>query len=174
MGNERQHVVHPGRAATWAAVGVLVFFGVVVVVLLALAGRSTNDTWTRLMYIYSGLEAVVFAAAGLLFGSSLYRGRVAAADSKVTTLEGEIKTVRDEVGRQELVAQAGLALFDIIETLPAGAGASSTVASHDVSEPRIIGAAGAASPSEWSQGEELRQYLKEVARRLFERAGETE
>jgi hypothetical protein len=57
-------------------------------ILLAMrAGEATELTWTRYTFVIKGLEAVVFAAGGALFGSKVERAQAEAAMQLSTTAE---------------------------------------------------------------------------------------
>jgi hypothetical protein len=61
-----------------AAIGLLVIFVVAIVALFLL---RSDEHWDRLVYVFGGLEAIVFASAGALFGTTVQRGAVAAAEA---------------------------------------------------------------------------------------------
>lgn len=64
------------RATIIAATLVLVAFGVLVIWLLGRTAES-DVRWNRSLYVYGSVEAIVFAAAGALFGTTVQRSQVA-------------------------------------------------------------------------------------------------
>ena len=87
---------------------ILIFaFGVFVGVMAARAD-SDEQTWTRLAWLFSSVEAIAFGAAGLLFGSSIQRARAERA-------EGEADSARPEVQRHATDAANGRALAAALE-----------------------------------------------------------
>jgi hypothetical protein len=68
--------------AAWLAFSVL---------LLTVAGTSTDVTWTRMAWVFGSIQAVAFSAAGALFGTSVQASRVAQseAQSKAATQKAE-------------------------------------------------------------------------------------
>ncbi|MFC5663713.1 hypothetical protein ACFP3U_12045, partial [Kitasatospora misakiensis] len=61
--------------------------------MIFLAAKRADANWDRLVFLFSGLEAIVFAAAGLAFGGSVQRGALAAARE-------DAAAARAEAGRQ--------------------------------------------------------------------------
>ncbi|MFE6748867.1 hypothetical protein ACFVGM_23655 [Kitasatospora purpeofusca] len=75
-----------------------------------LALKRGDANWDRLVFLFSGLEAIVFAAAGLAFGGSVQRGALNAARE-------DAATARAEAGRQAEAAEAGRDNSDVLDTL---------------------------------------------------------
>ncbi|MDH6108447.1 hypothetical protein P3T36_003909 [Kitasatospora sp. MAP12-15] len=74
-----------GPAATVTVIALLVVFLAALVVLGVMRG---DKNWDRLIYLLSGLEAVVFAGAGALFGTTVQRAQVVDAKQEaVAALE---------------------------------------------------------------------------------------
>jgi hypothetical protein len=61
--------------------GVLVALGVFVTFLVQNIGME-ELRWGRFMYLYNGLEAIVFAAVGWLFGREVHRAQATAAETR--------------------------------------------------------------------------------------------
>lgn len=61
------------------AAGVLVAYGFFIYYLIGKVGVKDPD-WSRLIYLFSGVEAIVFAAAGFLFGKEVNRKRAEQAE----------------------------------------------------------------------------------------------
>jgi len=74
------------------AAAVLVFFAILVGYMLYIVNFKdglTDLNWARSLYIFSGIEAVAFAAAGYLFGREVNRRRAETAEEKADE-EGKI------------------------------------------------------------------------------------
>jgi hypothetical protein len=84
----------------WLVYGLLAGFIVFVAVLIFL---RDNDNWDRLIYVFSGYEALVFAGAGALWGTELKRREAAAAIDKADKAE-------EKATNAEQAAAAGRAL----------------------------------------------------------------
>jgi F0F1-type ATP synthase membrane subunit b/b' len=65
-----------------AAIAVLVAFGVLVGWMLITAKTTNGILWDRQLYIYTSVEAIVFAAAGALFGLEVKRQQVTGAERR--------------------------------------------------------------------------------------------
>lgn len=61
------------------AIGVLIAYGFFISFLIKKVGTEELD-WSRLIYLFSGVEAIVFAAAGFLFGREVNRKRAENAE----------------------------------------------------------------------------------------------
>jgi hypothetical protein len=66
--------------------------------LLAGNGSSSEVHWTRLTWLFSTVEAVVFGAAGALFGASVQRQRAETAERRANANE------RDAISGRALAA----------------------------------------------------------------------
>jgi hypothetical protein len=99
-------------AVVLAAFGLLVAF-----MIQQVAG--TDSAWTRLVYLYGSVEAIVFAAAGAIFGTQVQRGQTNAAESRA-------KEAQAKADQHVHAAEAGRALASTIKgerkALPAEAG----------------------------------------------------
>jgi hypothetical protein len=119
------------RAIVWIGVLVLVGFGVLLVYMFGLLS-SSETTWNRALYLFSGVEAIAFAAAGYFFGREVHRTRAEQAEARAyqaeqqwqqwsqRALEAETKgqslsTVADMLAKQhpelEPLAQMAQTLF---------------------------------------------------------------
>jgi len=67
--------------------------------------------WARATYIFSGVEAIAFAAAGFLFGREVNRKRAEKAESKA---DAEAKEAKDAVKHATEANAKGRALVDAI------------------------------------------------------------
>ncbi len=68
------------------AIGSLLAFAWFIIFLLRRTNASELE-WTRGVYLLSGVEAIVFAAAGFLFGREVNRGRAEHAEERAATAE---------------------------------------------------------------------------------------
>lgn len=84
---------------TWVALIILFFFAVIVIYMFKRTSANEIE-WGRAVYIYGGVEAVAFAAAGFLFGREVNRQRAESAESRAE--------------KNELRATAGQTLADVI------------------------------------------------------------
>jgi hypothetical protein len=77
-----------GRAERGLAFALVVLFLVALVVMYGLRG---DQYWDRLLYLFGALEALVFAGAGALFGTTVQRGNleVARKDAEVARQDAE-------------------------------------------------------------------------------------
>ncbi|MCX8088981.1 MAG: hypothetical protein ACK40N_12480 [Meiothermus ruber] len=73
----------PGRE--WATIGlgmaVLLGFAALVVYMLGLL-TADETTWSRALYLFAGVEAIAFAAAGYVFGREVHRNRALEAEAR--------------------------------------------------------------------------------------------
>ncbi len=82
----------PGRE--WAAIGlgtaVLLGFAALVVYMLGLLSAD-ETTWSRALYLFAGVEAIAFAAAGYVFGREVHRTRAEQAEARAHQAEQQWK-----------------------------------------------------------------------------------
>lgn len=90
------------NVATGVAVVVIVGLGLVYGFMLTNLDLPDKD-WTRILTVLSGIEAVVFGAAGFLFGTSIQRGQVKKA-------EAEADKERTQARKAEKTAERGTML----------------------------------------------------------------
>jgi uncharacterized integral membrane protein len=91
---------------------VLVGFAVFIVHLLN-STAAAELQWQRAVYLFSGVEAIAFAAAGFLFGREINRKRAERAEKEGDTAKQEAKTA-------EKNALRGKALFEYIKAKAEG------------------------------------------------------
>ncbi|WP_433811395.1 hypothetical protein [Flavobacterium johnsoniae] len=58
--------------------------------------KTTELAWTRMLYIFSGLEAIVFAALGYVFGKDIHRIRAEKAEENEVKAKKEADTAKRE------------------------------------------------------------------------------
>lgn len=78
------------RATLWIGAAVLGGFAVLVVYMLSLLA-SSETTWSRALYLFSGVEAIAFAAAGYLFGREVNRQRAESAEWRASQAEQQLQ-----------------------------------------------------------------------------------
>jgi hypothetical protein len=81
------------RPALVAATAVLIGFVGLVVVLLFQAGAE-EQTWTRMAWLFSSVQAITLTAAGALFGASVQGDRADKAERRADGLEQEASNGR--------------------------------------------------------------------------------
>jgi hypothetical protein len=85
----------------------------VFVIALAVMGMLRHDgQWDRLVYLFGGLEAVVFAAAGALFGTSVQRGNLSDARKDASQARQDAETARVQAQANGAEAERGKALAE--------------------------------------------------------------
>jgi hypothetical protein len=70
------------KTVIYAAIAILLAFAVLVGWMLYTANSRNGTTWDRQLYIFASVEAIVFAAAGALFGIEVKRQQVSEADRR--------------------------------------------------------------------------------------------
>lgn len=96
------------------AVALLIGFAALVVVLL-LQVTVEEVVWTRMAWIFSAVEAVAFAAAGALFGTSVTRQRAEKAENRADSAEERGRQVQQLASNGEALARALTADADALE-----------------------------------------------------------
>ena len=99
----------PGRGERAAA---MILIAVFVIALIVMALLRSDREWDRLIYLFGGLEAVVFAAAGALFGTSVQRGNLADARNDASQARQEADTARTQAQRNVAGAEKGKVLAE--------------------------------------------------------------
>lgn len=75
----------------------LIAFAIFIVYLLGLTSAQETQ-WTRSVYLFSGAEAIAFAAAGFFFGSEIQRKRAERAEEKA----GEAEQAASEAEKEAI------------------------------------------------------------------------
>ncbi|GEM84005.1 hypothetical protein [Meiothermus hypogaeus] len=78
------------RATLWIGAAVLGGFAVLVVYMFSLLA-SSETTWSRALYLFAGVEAMAFAAAGYLFGREVNRQRAESAERRASQAEQQLR-----------------------------------------------------------------------------------
>src|SRR5215217_9735310 len=92
-----------GRPERGLAFALVVLFLVAIVVMYGLRG---DQYWDRLLFLFGALEALVFAGAGALFGTTVQRGNLDAARKDAQTARQDAQAARQEttLAREHLAA----------------------------------------------------------------------
>ncbi|HET9971010.1 MAG TPA: hypothetical protein VFQ68_22420 [Streptosporangiaceae bacterium] len=94
--------VGPGRAAMITAIALIVVY---IVMLFILMSMRNDKEWDRLVYLLSGFEALVFAGAGALFGTTIQRANVTAARNDAADAKKEAADAKQTAQSQSDRAQ---------------------------------------------------------------------
>ncbi len=101
-----------GIIATVLGIIALFAFGIFAYYLAKHIGEGQQQ-WDRLVYIFGGVEAVAFAAAGYFFGREVNRARAEAAEDKAK--EAEKSAMQDQAIKSEVETKLS-SLIKFIET----------------------------------------------------------
>jgi len=94
------------------AIGLLGVF-ILAVAVMFLLRRDPN--WDRLVYVFGGLEAIVFAGVGALFGTTVQRGTVAAARAESEQARVDARHAQQELQTTTAAAANGRALAAVVK-----------------------------------------------------------
>jgi hypothetical protein len=95
----------PVWLATTIAILAVVGYTAFIYVLYQQVGTA-EPGWSRKVLLFTGVEAVAFAAAGWLFGREVNRSAVEAAKAATSQAQGNAAAAGTERGRGELLASA--------------------------------------------------------------------
>jgi hypothetical protein len=101
-----------GRAAVITAIALIAVYVAMLGFLMTL---RDDKEWDRLVYLLSGFEALVFAGAGALFGTTIQRANVTAARGDAADAKKTAQAERDRAQLAEKDAAAGRTLAAAIE-----------------------------------------------------------
>lgn len=94
----------------------LVAFGILTWILYTERAAEEGD-WERLAFLYTGIEAIAFGAAGWLFGREVNRRRAEEAEERADTEEQRANT-------QQVRAEHGQAVADAVRSVAEARGVS--------------------------------------------------
>jgi hypothetical protein len=154
-----------GQAEKLIAGGLIVVF---LAALVAMYFLRNDAQWDRLVFLFGALEALCFAGAGALFGTSVQRGNVIQARQDASEAKATAEAAREEASARGLEAEAergnarvqaerGMNLAETIRAV-AAAGADQGQAERQGARPEEFGAAAAPAALE---------PVVELANRLF-------
>ena len=95
-----------GVAAVIVAILVLVGFAVFVAYLVIKVTSSSEESWTRLVYLFGAVEALVFTAFGWLFGREVNRGAAKSAETRADTAENRAEVASVQAADQKARGEA--------------------------------------------------------------------
>ena len=90
----------PTKWALVAAALALGIWAVLAIVMMVASFSTTEIEWSRLIWVFSSIEAVAFAAAGVLFGTTVNRQRAEQADARAGANERDATAGRPRSGDQ--------------------------------------------------------------------------
>ena len=115
-----------GIIATVLGVIALVAFGCFAYYLVKHIGEGQQQ-WDRLVYIFGGVEAVAFAAAGYFFGKEVNRARAETAEKRANDAEQKADNAKETVKEaQEKITKAEDKLSSLLKYIESQAPSSST------------------------------------------------
>lgn len=139
-------------APVMAALVLIVLFIAFLAVLYVDRG---DENWDRMIFLLAGLEAIVFAGAGALFGTTVQRGTVQAARQDAAEAKADAAVARTRAEETTADATAGVALYRVVQEKAA---AAAPAAAGQGARPRE----GVAQPADADLAE-----LAAIARALF-------
>jgi hypothetical protein len=92
-----------GAKWTWqfmVAVGLLLAFAALDVVMMAMANTPDEIVWQRRVYIFGAVEAVVFTAVGWLFGREVSRSAAESAKQEASDAKEDATAARTEAKKK--------------------------------------------------------------------------
>ncbi len=118
-----------GQAEKLMAGGLIVVFLAAIVAMYLL---RDDGHWDRLLFLFGALEALCFAGAGALFGTSVQRGNVVQAQQDAAEARATADSARDEAaakgveaeaerGKARVEAERGMNLADAVRAAAAAA-----------------------------------------------------
>lgn len=109
---------HGGAAAALGSTAVITAIALIVVYIAMLGilmALRADKEWDRLVYLLSGFEAIVFAGAGALFGTTIQRANVTAARDDAADAKETAQAERDRADQAEKDASGGRTLAAAIQ-----------------------------------------------------------
>lgn len=113
-----------GRPTTAVAL-VALFIYLIAVIYLALNRAEAEPQWSRMIYVFGGVEAIAFAAAGYFFGKEVNRQRADKAEEKADKAEGQARG--DSEKKTEAVVNLAALRHYIDTQAPIGSSANEAV-----------------------------------------------
>ncbi|MDH3733773.1 MAG: hypothetical protein OEU54_09575 [Gemmatimonadota bacterium] len=90
--------------SNWTAVAVLIVFLVILGYMFFNVDETNEVRWHRVLFLYGGVEALAFAAAGYLFGRETSRGEVAKAEDQADTAKQDAVDATGKAARAKTAA----------------------------------------------------------------------
>lgn len=73
-------------ASTIFAFAIIIFFGIFIYYMLNIT-KANEPEWSRTIYLFSGIEAIAFAATGFIFGKEVHRKEAKSAEIRASNAE---------------------------------------------------------------------------------------
>lgn len=97
------------KALAATVIGIAILFAFAAFIVYLLRNLDLNDTqWSRAIYLFAGVEAVAFSAAGYFFGTQVQRGRVDEAKTEANAARA-VKDAAQETAKANLRTARSLA-----------------------------------------------------------------
>jgi hypothetical protein len=109
LATSEQQNAHSGATTMFVAVTVLTLYVVFVVILITM---RDDANWDRLVYLLGGFEAIVFAAIGWIFGTTVARGTVLEAKASQAEAKEQASVAREDAAEERETARAARAERD--------------------------------------------------------------
>ena len=101
-------------------VGLLACFAVMIVVMMFNAKDATEAEWGRRVYLFMGMEAIVFTSVGWLFGREVNRTAVDSANAKADEATKAIIDKTEEAALERAKGESVKAYANASSTASAG------------------------------------------------------
>jgi len=95
-----------GVAAVIVAVVTMVGFAVFVAFLVVKASSANDTSWTRFVYLFGAVEALVFTAFGWLFGREVNRQAAKNAEARADSAQERAETAKSAAADQKARGEA--------------------------------------------------------------------
>jgi len=107
--SEKGRSIQTVKDLTASALGVVILAAFAVFIVYLLRNLNLAEAqWARAIFLFGGVEAVAFAAAGYFFGTQVQRGRVEAARSEADAAT-QVADAANETAKSERRASTVLA-----------------------------------------------------------------
>jgi len=94
------------------AILVLVAFGGLLAYLFSISSAASETLWNRSIFLYGGVEALAFAAAGFLFGKEVHRAQAENAEQRA---EEKTREAERQATKAATAEANGRSLAKVIE-----------------------------------------------------------
>jgi hypothetical protein len=102
------------------AMAILAGYGWSLYLMFQHSGKAGSEEWDRMVYLFSGFEAIVFVAAGVIFGTRVQRASVEEARERSRRTDEWFQQAREDAdAERERADQTAEAVTVFIKTLKA-------------------------------------------------------
>jgi hypothetical protein len=122
-----------------AALAVLAAYGLSMWVMFKYRG---DPHWDRMVYLFTGFEAIVFAAAGLIFGTRIQRASVEAAHEQSRQAHEDLNAARKRADRADELEEATANYIKALRAYEGGQSQSAGNGQASYDSPDLIGPRG--------------------------------